>query len=66
MADDLNGSGPLGCRPWPHLPCGTPPCRVGQVGEGVSPLLMIGKEYQTPGENDRGMTTPTIEVNIAK
>ena len=33
------GFGPLGCRPWPHLPFGKPPCRVGQVGEGVSPSL---------------------------
>ena len=34
-------SGPVSCRPWPHLPFGTPPCRVGQVGEGVSPALDV-------------------------
>ena len=35
----MTGFGPLGCRPWPHLPYGKPPCRVRQVGEGVSPAL---------------------------
>jgi len=38
-ADAHDGFGPNSCRPWPHLPNGTPPCRVGQVGEGVSPTL---------------------------
>ncbi len=36
-------SDPLVARSWPHLPFGKPPCRVGQVGEGVSPALDAGK-----------------------
>jgi len=39
--DDLTGCGPISCRPWPHLPFGTPPCRAWQVGEGVSPTLDV-------------------------